>query len=247
MLTAVLVRSLGGGGEDGGGSAVSPAPTGTKPTGTEPTGTEPTGTKATDTKAAEAEARAVATRVALTPPDWGSGFTRHTPYEVDPAPEPVVRENCELAGRPSRIGTLASLQRNVAETASGIAGTSEVRVFADDATAQRYLADARDDIHRCPDQFRGKERWSGVREANPPEVAGFDELVAEEGRQVVTAKGAKVNDVYVIATGRDGRNILSAYVVGKAALDARIEQYAADTLREMHRRLGQQPEAAAGR
>lgn len=237
VLTVVLVMSLGGGGDEGGGGAVSPAPTGTQPTGTQPT----------DTKAAEAEARAVATRVALTPPDWGPGFARHTPYEVDPAPESLVRENCEFASRPSRIGTLASLLRNVTETATGIAGTSEVKVFADDATAQRYLADARDNIHRCPEQFRGKERWNDVREASPPELPGFEELVAEEGRQVVTAKGAKVNDVYVIATGRDGRNVLSSYVVGKADLDAQIRKYATDTLRKMHQRLGQQPEAAAGR
>ncbi|MFD8194899.1 hypothetical protein [Streptomyces wuyuanensis] len=226
-LIVVLVVSLGGGDDDGGGSAASPAPT--------------------DTKAAEAAAHAVATRVALAPPDWGSGFTQHKPYEVDPAPESLVRENCEFASRPSRIGTLASLQRNVTETASGIAGTSEVKVFADEATAKQYLADARDNIHRCPDQFRGKERWNGVREATPPQLPGFDELVAEEGRQVVSANGAKVNDLYVIATGRDGRNILSAYVVGKADLDAQIQKYATDSLQKMRQRLEQQPEAAAGR
>ncbi|MFJ6945599.1 hypothetical protein ACISU4_13305 [Streptomyces wuyuanensis] len=226
-LVVVLVVSLGGDGDDDGGNAVSPAPT--------------------DTKAAEAAAHAVATRVALAPPDWGSGFAQHKPYEVDPAPESLVRENCEFASRPSRIGTLASLQRNVTETASGIAGTSEVKVFTDEATAKQYLADARDNIHRCPDQFRGKERWNGVREASPPQLPGFDELVSEEGRQVVSANGAKVNDLYVIATGRDGRNILSAYVVGKADLDAQIQKYATDSLRKMHQRLEQQPEAVAGR
>ncbi|MFE0095917.1 hypothetical protein [Streptomyces sp. NPDC059015] len=225
-LVVVLVVSLGGDG-DGGGSAVSPTPT--------------------DTKAAEAAAHAVATRVALAPPDWGSGFTQHKPYEVDPAPESLVRENCEFASRPSRIGTLASLQRHVTEASSGIAGTSEVKVFIDEATAKQYLADARDNIHRCPDQFRGKERWNSVREASPPQLSGFDELVSEEGRQVVSAGGAKVNDRYVIATGRDGRNILSAYVVGKADLEAQIRRYAADSLLKMQQRLEQQPEAAAAR
>ncbi|MFF7716924.1 hypothetical protein [Streptomyces sp. NPDC007988] len=227
VLVVVLVVSLSGDGDGDGGRAVSPAPT--------------------DTKAAEAAAHAVATRVALAPPDWGPGFAQHKPYEVDPAPESLVRENCEFASRPSRIGTLASLQRNVTEASSGIAGTSEVKVFADEATAKQYLADARDNIHRCPDQFRGKERWNAVREASPPQLPGFDELVSEEGRQVVSANGAKVNDLYVIATGRDGRNILSAYVVGKADLNAQLQRYATDSLRKMHERLEQQPEAAAGR
>ncbi|MEU3301985.1 hypothetical protein ABZ729_19435 [Streptomyces sp. NPDC006678] len=224
-LVVVLVLSLGGDGDDGGGGSGSPTPV--------------------DTKAAEADAHAVATRVALAPPDWGAGFTQHDPYEVDPAPESLVREDCEFASRPSRAGTLSSLQRNVYQTSSGIAGTSEVKVFVDEATAKRYLADARDNIHRCPEQHRAKERWNGVREATPPQVTGFDELVSEEGHQVVTANGGKVDDLYVIATGRDGKSVLSAYVVGSSKLDPQIHKYASDSLQKMQQRLVQQPEAAA--
>ncbi|MGW7367702.1 hypothetical protein ACWGI8_30840 [Streptomyces sp. NPDC054841] len=225
-LAVVLIVVLNGGGEGGGGSA-SASPT--------------------DSTAAKAAAHDVTTQVALAPADWAPGFVQNDPYETDPTPEALVLPTCEYTTRPNRVGTLAALTRSVFQTSSAIIGTSEVRVYTDEATAKKYLADARDEIHRCPNQHQGKQRWDSVREAGPPKVAGFDEQVAEEGRQIVADDGTKVNNLYVIQTGREGDTVLSASVIGDVKQEAQVRKYATDALKKMQERLKTQSGAIATR
>lgn len=221
LAVGVVAVLRGSGG--GGGSAASPSPG--------------------DARAAAA-AHAVAARAALAPADWGPGFGKADPYEIDPADEDVVLENCEYGGRTSRTGTLAAVQRVVLHSRSGLTGTSEVRVFTDEATAKRYLAEVPDQIRRCPNQHSGKALYSGVREAAPPDVPGLDEVVSEEGRQVVADDGAEVDYLYVVLTGRAGRIVLRTSALAGTEQETRIRTTATDALRKMRQRLGPEPAAA---
>ncbi|MFF3320949.1 hypothetical protein [Streptomyces sp. NPDC002889] len=230
-LAVVLVTLLRGGGGNGGAESgsdsVSPSPV--------------------DSAAARAAARDLAARVALTTTDWGPGFVESDRYETSPVPESVVLETCEWSTRASRAGTLASISRTVYNEEFTLSATSEVRVYADEAAAEQYVADAREAIHRCPDQHQGNARWTGVREAAPPKVPGFEELVSEEGKQVVADDGTKTNFVYVLLTGRANERVLTASASGDAKQTDRIREQAADGLRTMRQRLTQQAAAAAGR
>ncbi|MFE3496802.1 hypothetical protein ACFXOS_27685 [Streptomyces sp. NPDC059175] len=192
-----------------------------------------------------AAAHALASNVVLAPSDWGPGFGRADPYEFDPADEDVVLGNCEYGGRAARSGTLAAVQRVVLHPSSGLTGTSEVRVFTDDPTAKRYVAEVPDQIRRCPTQHGGKALYTGVHETPPPEVPGLEEVVAEEGSQVTADDGTGVDNRYLVLTGRTGRTVLRTSAVAGAGQEARIRRVATDALLEMQRRLG--PEHAAAR
>ncbi|MFF4832168.1 hypothetical protein [Streptomyces sp. NPDC001315] len=185
-----------------------------------------------------AEARAMAGRLPLSPEDWGSGFTKDsTLYELTPVNETAVGSNCRLTGKVGRPGTLAALRRSVTNTDAGVIGNSEARVYMDAATAQRYVDDVADNIHRCPSQTEGKLRWSGVREATPPRLTGFDVLVSEEGRQVADTHGIKTDFPYVVLTGRLRNTVLSVYVNGQKGSEQQIRTYARGGLALMGSRL----------
>lgn len=183
-----------------------------------------------------AEARGRAGRVALAPADWGPIFTPMDPYEITPLNETTVQENCELTHRAPRTGTLASLERNVHQADPILDATSEVRVFADTATAGRFVADAKDATHRCRSETKGKARWADVHEAPSPEVDGFDEMTAEESKMISYGDGTKANDLYLILTGRAGDTVLTTTVVGNVALATEIRKHGADGLQLMQKR-----------
>ncbi|MEU0394398.1 hypothetical protein ABZ208_16750 [Streptomyces sp. NPDC006208] len=225
-MSAALMRAGGPDGSDTAGSiARSPSPTGSA--------------------ADRAAARRLASRVALTPADWGPGFIRSTRYETAPVAESVVLLTCEWSSRAVRAGTVASVSRSVYEVASGLSATSEVRLFDDEDTAQAYVTDVRDGIRRCPQQHRDSERWVGVHTTPSPQVPGFDEIVAEEGRQVVAEDGTRTDRVYVLLTARADATVLTASAGGQTDALRKVREQAADGLRKMRKRLAQGPGASA--
>ncbi|WP_328396073.1 hypothetical protein OHS70_10680 [Streptomyces sp. NBC_00390] len=228
LVSAALTRVGGPDDSDTAGSiARSPSPTGSAADG--------------------AAARRLASRVALTPADWGPGFIRSTRYETAPVAESVVLLTCEWSSRAVRAGTVASVSRSVHEVASGLSATSEVRVFDDEDTAQTYVTDVRDGIRRCPAQHRDRERWVDVRTTPSPQVPGFDEIVAEEGRQVAAEDGTRTDRVYVLLTARADATVLTASAGGQTDALRKIREQAADGLRKMQKRLAQGPGAIAMR
>ncbi|MET9384958.1 hypothetical protein ABZY09_28775 [Streptomyces sp. NPDC002928] len=193
-----------------------------------------------------AEARAVAERLPLSPADWGSGFMKDsTLYELSPVNETEVGSDCRLTGKLGRPGTLTTLRRSVTNTDDGVIGNSEARVYRDAATAQRYVDDVADNIHRCPSQTDGKLRWSGVREATPPRLTGFDVLLSEEGRQVADMRGLKTDFPYVVLTGRLRNTVMSVYVNGQQGSEQQIRTYAQGGLALMRSRLQEPSDTAS--
>ncbi|MFD7320225.1 hypothetical protein ACFV9D_03905 [Streptomyces sp. NPDC059875] len=219
---AVALVALLRGGDDDGGTATNASPT----------------VSAANDEAARAEAHTLAAAVALDAPDWGSGYKRAEEYETDPAPEWEVKSTCEGFAQSSRAGTLAAIGRAVTHPVSGLISTTEVRVFADAATAESYLNDVESGTRRCPEQHSGKTRWAGVRQATAPEVAGFDAIVAEDGRQVSDADGQTTDYPYVVYTGRSGATTLA--VIDYEAPDgvpARLAERATGILKKLQQRL----------
>ncbi|MFI2369008.1 hypothetical protein [Streptomyces sp. NPDC018833] len=182
--------------------------------------------------------------MALTPADWGPDFGQGDPYEAA-SDELTVNKNCEAISRPPRGGTLASLIRWSVQYEPSFFAGSEVRVFADAATAQKYIADAKKTTHTCATQTQGKTRWEDVREAAPPQLNGFDELLAEESKLTSTNDGMKANDLWLALAGRVDATVLTTVVRGATKDDAQVRKHAREGLQLMQKRLaGASPNAA---
>ncbi|MGW6566850.1 hypothetical protein [Streptomyces sp. NPDC054975] len=217
-LAVALVAMLRDGGDDGGPS--------------------PTVTTSVNDEAARARARTLASTVALDAPDWGPGYQRSSPYEMDPAPEFEVRSNCELHDQSGRAGTLAALRRWVRPPDTTPGSYTEVRVFADVATAQSYVNDVETGTRRCPEQVSGMVRYTGVRQATAPAVTGLDKVVAEDGRQATDAEGRTTDYPYVLYTGRSGSTALSVLAYDDADGDqAQLAERATSALQKLQQRL----------
>ncbi|MGW1029694.1 sensor domain-containing protein [Streptomyces sp. NPDC002577] len=210
-LVVLLITLLRGGGEGGGPPKASASPT------------------STDTAAA----RELAKRAALTPGDWGPGFEKDDPYEIDPADEFALKADCEAYARTPRTGTLASVNRAARTSSRHLAVESAVWVFADQPTAEKFIADTRTDLHRCPTQTSGKGRWTGIHEGNPPQLTGFDDVVSEEGTVASHTDGTKAHDPYIILTGRAGETVLIAKVYATPDSATEIRKQAANGLQLM--------------
>ncbi|MFG2644733.1 hypothetical protein ACGFYP_27625 [Streptomyces sp. NPDC048370] len=218
-LAVALVAMLQGGDDGGSGATSSPSAT-------------------VNEDAARTEAHRLAAAVALRPEDWGSGYKRADPYETDPASEWEVRSTCEGVAQSSRSGTLAAISRAVTHPVSGLISSTEVRVFADPATAESYLDDIENGTRRCPEQHSDKTRWAGVRQATAPEVAGYDEIVAEDGKQVADADGKTTDYPYVVYTGRSGATTLAVIdYEGPDGVPARLAERAAGVMKKLQQRL----------
>lgn len=173
------------------------------------------------------------------PPPPGPG-PRPGP-EPEPEPEPgdgsgrgpsgllaetVVRKNCTLAAKPNRTGTLAALGRRSRKAAPYENGLSQIRVYADTATAKKFLTD-------------GKARWKDIRETTPPDLPGFDDLVSEQGALVRYNDGSAADIRYVLLTGRTGATVMTSYLSGPPEVVQQIHQGAEDALALMRSRLPQ--------
>ncbi|MET8128922.1 hypothetical protein ABZV67_31495 [Streptomyces sp. NPDC005065] len=212
----VLLRAIGGGNPAGGSST-------------------PAGTGATTTP----QAHRVVRTAALTPADWGPGFVKSTPYEQDPLAETVVQENCTLVAKPSRTGTLAAVGRRSRKAAPYENGLSQIRVYADTATAKKFLTDGKNAVGRCPNQQDGKARWKDIRETAPPDLPGFDDLVSEQGTLVTYNDGSAADIRYVLLTGRTGATVMTSYLSGPPEVEQQIHQGAEEALALMRSRLPQ--------
>ncbi|MFD4225291.1 hypothetical protein [Streptomyces sp. NPDC058545] len=195
----------------------------------------PAGTGATTTP----QAHRVVRSAALTPADWGPGFVKSAPYEQDPLAETVVRKNCTLAAKPNRTGTLAALGRRSQKAAPYENGLSQIRVYADTATAKKFLTDGKDAVDRCPNQRDGKARWKDIRETTPPDLPGFDDLLSEQGTLVRYDDGSAADIRYVLLTGRTGATVMTSYLSGPPEVVQQIRQGAEDALALMRSRLPQ--------
>ncbi|MFB9439454.1 hypothetical protein [Streptomyces showdoensis] len=236
-LTVALVALLRGGDESG-----SPSVTATGASGS------PSSAPPADSPAARARAHALALRVVLAPEDWAPGYRRADPYEQDPASEYEVSKSCQGFTQANRSGTLAAVSRAVTDPRSSLTltGITDVRVFADTRTAELFLADARDTIHRCPAQQSGTSRWSGVQEATEPTVTGFDEVTAEEGTQTADADGKRTDYPYVAYTGRSGDTVLSVIAYETRADVKSLAPEATAALQKLQRRLASARGGATG-
>ncbi|MER5682714.1 hypothetical protein [Streptomyces sp. NPDC002205] len=212
----VLLRAIGGGNPAGGSST-------------------PAGTGATTTP----KAHRVVRTAALTPADWGPGFVKSTPYEQDPLAETVVQENCTLVAKPSRTGTPAAVGRRSQKAAPYENGLSQIRVYADTATAKKFLTDGKNAVGRCPNQQDGKARWKDIRETAPPDLPGFDDLVSEQGTLVTYNDGSAADIRYVLLTGRTGATVMTSYLSGPPEVEQQIHQGAEEALARMRSRLPQ--------
>ncbi|UXY26043.1 hypothetical protein [Streptomyces sp. HUAS TT20] len=160
-----------------------------------------------------ASAREVTRRVALTPADWGSGFTRSDHYENEEKSEGVTDPDCNYVTQP--IGNaLAVLQRGVQKKDNTVFANSTVVVFRNASSAQADVARLRSDVQRCPTEKEAasKARWEGVHEVDVPGLTGFDEVVGEEGHLVADENGRPADAYYTYLTGRKGRYMVRTYV-----------------------------------
>ncbi|MFJ3580785.1 hypothetical protein ACIPPS_00895 [Streptomyces sp. NPDC090127] len=225
-LAVALVALLRGGDGDGGGSASSPRVS------------SPGVAAEVPDEAARAKAQTLAAGVAMDAPDWGPGYERAEQYQNDPAPELEVKSSCEIFDQTGRKGTLAAVRRSVRQPTTGLLHHTEVRVFADAATAESYMSDVESGTRRCQEQTSGKVRFADVRQAGAPDVAGYDAIVAEDGRQVTDENGAKSDYPYVLYTGRSGAATLSVFAFGEAAAgQAPLTERATGALQKLQRRL----------
>ncbi|MFE0515679.1 hypothetical protein [Streptomyces sp. NPDC058964] len=160
-----------------------------------------------------AEARGIARRVALTPPDWGSGFTKGDPYESEDTTEGVTDQNCDYATQPI-ADALSAVRRNVGRTDGTALASSQVVVYRGAEPARADAARLRSEARRCPKvkEAEGNARWEGIHEVALTELKGFDDVVAEEGRLVVDGQGRKSDNYYTNLTGRKGQFVMQAYV-----------------------------------
>ncbi|MFE2265591.1 hypothetical protein [Streptomyces griseosporeus] len=166
-----------------------------------------------------AEARQLASRVALKPTDWGAGFWPGSPYETGGQPLEVADDDCGLVPGPGD-DVLATLERNSdreqngAGTGGSVTAQSVVVVLKSTRSAEAAIARTQSDTQRCRTEYSGRQQWEDVHEVEMAAPEGFDEAAVEEGRLVVDATGRSVDQPYTEATGRKGRLVLRAYVVG---------------------------------
>ncbi|MEU4267032.1 hypothetical protein [Streptomyces sp. NPDC026092] len=221
-LAVALVALLQGGGDDDGGSAAS---------------TSPSSSVALDDEAARARAHTLAVAVALRPEDWGPAYKRGDPYEQDPASEYEVSKDCKGFTQAARSGTLAAVARSVVNNQTQLVGTTDVRVFADVATAESFMDDSQETTRRCPTQQFDKVRWADVRQATAPDVAGLEQVTTEEGTQTADGTGAKTDLPYVLHTGRQGATVVSVIAYETRANAATLTSSSTEVLQKLQQRL----------
>ncbi|MGW2424234.1 hypothetical protein ACWC0C_34155 [Streptomyces sp. NPDC001709] len=121
-----------------------------------------------------------AKRVALTPPDWGSGFVQDIPYESDDLSTYFLDSGCKSVQEPL-VNALAEVQRNVRTSDQTVYAYSTVTVYSSPTFAQADAARIRQDTQRCPKQTdtASKARWENVHEAAVPPLSFF-ELAADQ-------------------------------------------------------------------
>ncbi|MGA5453000.1 hypothetical protein ACPCVO_40830 [Streptomyces umbrinus] len=114
-----------------------------------------------------AEALRLARAIAAAPARWGPGFVKRSPYESDPAFQPVLDANCVWQRGPLPSTVLATLTRYSelpAEDGKGpirMAGIVTVHRTAKDADWE--MAGTLEEALRCPDQqLRQGERITGL-------------------------------------------------------------------------------------
>lgn len=181
-----------------------------------------------------AEARELVTNVAATATDWGPGFDdlgdRYDTGEL------LAQKDCELTARGNRPGTLVGLQRVAKSDEGTLFAMSDARAFKNAATAEAYMKDIEDTLHRCPVQRTPKARYEDVREGAAPHVSGLDHVISEEGRATLE-DGQNTNYSYVALTGRKGEVVLYAAVEGPPESKAELPRLAAEALERMNERL----------
>ncbi|GAB7034338.1 hypothetical protein JCM4914_57990 [Streptomyces platensis subsp. malvinus] len=169
---------------------------------------EPSSIPSVDSPAA---ARTVVNRVTLKPADWGSGYVAEDPYETRDLTDISVDQNCDWAVR-SINDAFATLLRS-SRTSDKTAFTSARTTVYKAADPARYrMSQQREALQRCPTQKSGKSRIENVHEISIPELKGFDEVVAEEGHQVLDENGEKVDVYYTYLTGRKANYVMTSEV-----------------------------------
>ncbi|MFE2964518.1 hypothetical protein ACFXKC_12760 [Streptomyces sp. NPDC059340] len=158
-------------------------------------------------------ARDLASRVTLTPSDWGPGFAEDNPYEDMDMNEGVADHNCKYVREPT-VGALAVLARNVKSTDEVVYDSSTFTVYQGAIFAQSDMVRTREDAQRCKTErdAETKVRWEDVHTVDMPTPKGFDDVVAEEGRQVTDEKGRKVDVYYTFLVGRKDAFVMQSYV-----------------------------------
>ncbi|MCX4513276.1 hypothetical protein OHA27_23750 [Streptomyces sp. NBC_01619] len=187
----------------------------------------------------EQQAAASVARVSATAKDWGAGFIEDDDPPSD-AGEVRVREDCSHYLKADRPGTLAVLVRFVARKEPAREAFSEVRLYDNVATAEKYMDDWEEAVHRCPTQTDGKERFEDIREAYSPQLSGFDEVLLEEGRRIAGDDGEKLDEVFVGMVGRRGEFIVQASVFGPAGHATELRTLVVGAMQRMQRRVAEQ-------
>ncbi|MEU0441307.1 MULTISPECIES: hypothetical protein [unclassified Streptomyces] len=162
------------------------------------------------------QARDVATRAALAPRDWGSGFWPATPYETTLKSAAVADDSCRFVDQTDG-DLLAGLERDSERPNTDVSVASTVFVYNDDSAAEASIERTRSDTRRCPTETDGKAKWEDVHaiELAPPE--GFDEVTTEEGRQTRAASGEATDLPYTLITGRKGQIVFQTAVYGSSS------------------------------
>ncbi|MFI0215509.1 hypothetical protein [Streptomyces lydicus] len=158
-----------------------------------------------------AEARDVAARVTLTPGDWGPDFAQDSPYEDDALTEDVADQNCNFVAQPM-VDALAGLRRSVKKSDSTVFAFSYLFAYKRADFAHHDADHFRADLQRCQTQYQDKAKFEDVHEVKIPELTGFDEVVAEEGRLAVDDQGNKANTYYSYIIGRKGNFLMGSDV-----------------------------------
>ncbi|MEV6052419.1 hypothetical protein [Streptomyces sp. NPDC052107] len=178
-----------------------------------------------------------AKRVALTPPDWGSGFVQDDPYENDDLNTYFLDSGCKNVQAPL-ASALAEVRRNVKTSDRTVYAYSSVTVYSSPAFAQADAARTRQDGQRCPKQTdtMSKTRWEGVHEVAVPTLKGLDDMAVEEGRQVADQTGKAMNNYYTYLTARQGQFLMQVFVTRADSQDGNLND-AINALSTMLRRL----------
>jgi hypothetical protein len=194
---------------EGPGAASTAPPTAARPTTTAPP-------KTTAPPRTRDQARALATSLALTPEDWGAGFTKQTTYEgageswsdyAADCSQQTVALPASLLGQWSRAVQLPDPAGPVMLTS----GSTNALVYQDARAARDSLQNNRQVDDRCAKRtFTDGTKITFLPGAPQPAFPDADEVLAEEG-EIVQPDGGGPYPYLVLSVRKDGV-VLVAYL-----------------------------------
>ncbi|WP_406285780.1 hypothetical protein [Embleya sp. NBC_00896] len=227
IAAILLLAGCADGGEDpfavtaGGASAKTTTTTTTSPVGKGPTDKAPTATTAPSSRTPE-QAQALATTLALTPEDWGTGVVKQSTYEYAGETWTDYAADCTQQSVPLPATLVGQWVRQVqlppdaANPGRLSSGSTSVIVHKDVGGAHEQVQNARQVKDRCATRiYTDGTQAKDTPGAAQPSLPEADEVFAEEG-QMFDKSGAGPWP-YVVLTVRKDTVVFSAYFTSTTA------------------------------